>query len=85
MQKTIAVRHGHLAEATQEKLKGRVDKLSRLFDRIMSVEIIVDLSNEQMPQIDIMVSAEHKHDFVAHNKADNLLAAIDGEIGRAHV
>jgi len=80
VQQTIAVRHGHLAEATQEKLKGRVDKLSRFFDRLMSVEIIVDLSDEQLPQVDIMVSAEHKHDFVAHDKADNLLSAIDGAV-----
>jgi len=69
-----------LAEATQEKLKGRVDRLSRLFDRLMSVEIIVDLSDEQLPQVDIKVSAEHKHDFVAHDKADNLISAVDGAV-----
>ncbi len=80
MQQTIAVRHGHLAEATQEKLKSRVSKLSRFFDRLMSVEIIVDLKDEQMPQVDVLVSAEHKHDFVAHDKADNLLSAIDGAV-----
>jgi len=46
----------------------------------MSVEMIVDLSDEQMPQVDIKVSAEHKHDFVAHDKADNLISAADGAV-----
>ncbi len=80
VQQTVAVRHGHLAEATQEKLKSRVEKLNRFFDRLMSVEIIVDLSDEQSPRVDIMVSAEHKHDFVAHDKADNLISATDGAV-----
>lgn len=80
MQQTIAVRHGQLAEATQEKLKSRVEKLNRFFDRLMSVEIIVDLSDEHSPKVDIMVSAEHKHDFVAHDSADNLIAATDGAV-----
>ncbi len=80
MQQSIAVRHGHLSETTQNKLKSRVERLSRFFDRLMSIEIIVDLSDEQMPRVDIMVSAEHKHDFVAHDKADSLLSAADGAV-----
>lgn len=80
MQLSIATRHGHLSEASQEKLKGRVEKLSRYFDRLMSIEIIVDLSDNQSPQVDIKVSAEHKHDFVAHDKSDSLLGATDGAV-----
>lgn len=80
MQLSIATRHGHLSEASQEKLKGRVEKLGRYFDRLMSIEIIVDISDPQSPQVDIKVSAEHKHDFVAHEKSDSLLAATDGAV-----
>ncbi len=80
MQQSIAVRHGHLAESTQEKLKGRVEKLTRIFDRLMSVEIVVDLSDEQRPSVDLKVSAEHKHDFVAHAKSDSLIGALDGAV-----
>ncbi|NOY41393.1 MAG: ribosome-associated translation inhibitor RaiA [Planctomycetes bacterium] len=80
MQLSIATRHGHLSEASQDKLKSRVEKLSRYFDRLMAIEIIVDLSDEQSPQVDIKVSAEHKHDFVAHAKSDSLLAATDGAV-----
>lgn len=80
MQLNISVRHGHLSEGTQEKLKGRVEKLGRYFDRLMAIEVVVDLGDDQTTQVDIKVSAEHKHDFVAHEKADNLLSAFDGAV-----
>lgn len=80
MQMNIAVRHGNLSEATQEKLKGRVEKLNRYFDRLMAIEIIVDMSDAHAPQVDLKVSAEHKHDFLAHEKTDNLMSAVDGAV-----
>jgi putative sigma-54 modulation protein len=43
----------------------------------MSIEIVVDLSDEQRPKVDLNVSAEHKHDFVAHEQSESLLGAFD--------
>lgn len=80
MQVSISVRHGHLAEPTQNKLKSKAEKLSRFFDRIMSIEIVVDLQDEQQPSVELMVSAEHKHDFVASDKAESLISATDGAV-----
>jgi len=80
VQVSISVRHGHLAESTQEKLKGKAEKLSRFFDRIMAIEIVIDLQNEQEPAVEILVSAEHKHDFVAKGKSGNLIAATDAAV-----
>ncbi len=77
MQVSIAVRHGQLAESTQENLKSKVEKLHRFFDRLMAIEIVVDLQNEHEPSVELMVSAEHKHDFVATSKASSLIAATD--------
>ena len=77
MQLDISIRHGHLSEASQAKLKSRAEKLGRYFERLMGIEIIVDLSDEQAPQVDIKVSAEHKHDFVAHDKSDALMKSFD--------
>lgn len=77
MQVSISVRHGQLAESTQEKLKSKVTKLSRFFDRLMAIEIVVDLQDEQSPAVEIMVSAEHKHDFVATGKSESLISATD--------
>ncbi|QEG33303.1 ribosome hibernation-promoting factor, HPF/YfiA family [Bythopirellula goksoeyrii] len=80
MQVSISMRHGHLGEASQEKLKAKAEKLSRIFERIMAIEVTVDLKNEQAPEVDIHVSAEHKHDFVAHATSESLQGAFDGAV-----
>ncbi len=77
MQVSISTRHGRLSEATQEKLRGKAEKLARFFDRLMSIEVVVDLMDEQQPKVDVNVSAEHKHDFVAHEQGDNLLGVME--------
>ena len=80
MQVSISVRHGQLAESTQDKLKSKAEKIGRFFDRLMSIEIVVDMQNEQEPAVEILVSAEHKHDFVASDKSGSLLAATDAAV-----
>ncbi|TWU29505.1 Ribosome hibernation promoting factor [Bythopirellula polymerisocia] len=80
MQVSISARHGHLGEASQEKLKARAEKLARIFERIMAIEVTVDLKNEQVPEVGIHVSAEHKHDFVAHATSETLQGALDGAV-----
>lgn len=82
MQVSIATRHGHLSEASQEKLKAKAAKLVRFFDRLTSIELVVDLKDEQRPRVDLNVSAEHKHDFVAHEQADSLAAAVDSAVSK---
>ena len=80
MQLDIAIRHGHLSEASQAKLKSKAEKLGRFFERLTAIEIIVDLSDEQSPQVDIKASAEHKHGFVAHEKSDNLMKSFESAV-----
>jgi putative sigma-54 modulation protein len=74
---SISTRHGHLSEASQEKIRSKAEKLGRYFDRLMSIEVTIDLKDSRKPQVDVKVSAEHKHDFVAHEQADSLPAALD--------
>lgn len=80
MQINISTRHGNLSEASQQKLQGKVQKLSRFFDRLTSIEVTVDLSSNETPRVDLNVSAEHKHDFVAHETAESLWGAVDAVI-----
>lgn len=82
MQISVSTRHGHLSEATQEKLRAKAEKLVRIFDRLMSIEIVVDLKDAEKPKVDLQVSAEHKHDFVAHEQGENLLGALEAAIGK---
>jgi putative sigma-54 modulation protein len=72
----ISARHGHLGEATQQFIRDKAEKLLRFFDRLTSIEVTVDLKNEEKV-VEILVSAEHKHDFVARESNPDILAALD--------
>ncbi|GAG27495.1 unnamed protein product, partial [marine sediment metagenome] len=61
-----------------EKIRTKLEKLPRLFDRLVAIEVTIDLEHRENPQVDLKVSAEHKHDFRATSQADELMAAIDG-------
>ena len=82
MQTQISTRHGQLSEASQGKIAAKAEKLTRIFDRLTAIEVIVDLTDEQMPKVDLKVSAEHKHDFVAHDQSENLMASVDAVVHR---
>ncbi len=40
----------------------------------------MDLSNNDAPRVDLNVSAEHKHDFVARETAESLWGAVDAVV-----
>lgn len=76
MQIKISARHGHLHEATQEHIRDKANKLTHYFQRLMMIEVIVDLKEEEKV-VEFLVSAEHKHDFVAKESNQDILAAVD--------
>ncbi|MEM6799624.1 MAG: ribosome-associated translation inhibitor RaiA [Planctomycetota bacterium] len=80
MQINVTTRHGHLNDATQERLTSKAEKLVRIFERLTSIEVIVDLKDSSKPRVDLKVSAEHKHDFIAHDQAENLLTAVESAV-----
>jgi putative sigma-54 modulation protein len=72
----ISARHGHLSEATQQFIREKAQKLLHFFERIMSIEVTVDLKTD-VRMVEFLVSAEHKHDFVARETNSDILAAVD--------
>ena len=76
MQIKIATRHGNLSDETRAKVTARVEKLIRYFERLTEIEITIDLEHREEPIVDLRVSAEHKHDFVA-TQTGELFAALD--------
>jgi len=73
----ISARHGHLSEATQQFIQEKAQKLLRLFERLTMIEVTVDLKNEHTKVVEFVVQAEHKHDIVARESHDDILAAVD--------
>jgi putative sigma-54 modulation protein len=76
VQMNISVRHGHVSEATQATVREKLDKLPRLYDRVSTIDLTIDMEHRDAPMVDLKVSAT-KHDFVATGQAENLLAAVD--------
>ena len=76
MQIKISTRHGHLTEETQKHIQDKAGKLLHFFQRLMMIEVLVDLADDEK-FVEFLVSAEHKHDFVASERNKDLLAAVD--------
>jgi putative sigma-54 modulation protein len=72
----ISARHGHLSEATQQFIRDKAEKLLHFFQRLTMIEVTVDLKEDQKV-VEFVVSAEHKHDFVARERNNDILAAVD--------
>lgn len=73
----IAVRHGDLGPSQHAYLRQKTEKLVKYFSRLMSIEVAVTELKYSW-QIEIVASAEHKHDFVAREEGPNPEAAMDG-------
>ena len=77
MQIRISTRHGNVSEQTQSEIRAKAEKLTRFFDRLTAIEVTIDLEHGDEPGVDLRVSAEHKHDFVATNRSNDLMGSID--------
>jgi len=72
----ISVRHGQLSDAAQQFIREKAEKLLHYFERLTMIEVTVDMKKDQK-QVEFVVQAEHKHDFVARESHSDLTAAVD--------
>ena len=76
MQIEISIRHGELDVGQHNYLHDKAEKLQKYFARLMAIEVAVDHVKHAW-EIEILVSAEHKHDFVAKDVGTTSEAAMD--------
>ena len=81
MQIDISTRHGHISEATKDKITSKVQKLSRFHERLTAVNVILDLA-ETNSQVELKASIERANDFVSHAKGSSLMGALDGAVSK---
>ena len=82
MQIKVSARHGHLNDDHQQEIREKAEKLLHYFDRITMIEVTVDLADRIHKKVEILVDAEHKHDFVARDEHAELIAAMDLAVDR---
>ncbi|OUT60114.1 ribosome hibernation promoting factor HPF [Stieleria bergensis] len=83
MQVSVSARHGNLQPGDQELIEEKAVKLRRLYDRISSIEVTIDLEHLDKPGVEIQVSIEHAPECVATAEASTVIAALDLAIPKA--
>lgn len=76
MQVDIACRHGSIGNALQEHTKAKSEKLLTFFERVTAINVTYDFNKERV-RVEILVDAEHKHNFVAHSDGEDAHATFD--------
>lgn len=76
MQLSVTGRHIQITPTMKEYAEEKAGKLVRFYDRIESIDVILD-HESSMFRVEIVVRADHKHTFVAHENAPDFHAAID--------
>ena len=77
MQVIVSVRHGRLNLVIQERIRVKLQKLTRFSDRITEIDVIVDLKNEDAPTVETQVSLEHTGGLLAASVAGTVMPAVD--------
>lgn len=77
MQIKISTRHGQINEETQEFIHKKAEKLLNLFPRLIMIEVTVDNKPGDDKEVELLVEAEHKHNFVAKERHAEVLTAMD--------
>lgn len=79
MQVKISIRHGHLSDDHQKEIRDKAEQLLQYFDRLNFIEVTVDLHQQRTDgarKVEIVATAEHKHEFVAHAENEDLMVAL---------
>ena len=81
MQITITARHVSVGEEIKRYAQEKVEKLSRFYDRIQTIQVIIDHEGDEFT-VEMIVSAEARSEFVAHEAGTDTQALIDVTIDK---
>ena len=76
----IACKHGHLGANQQEYITRKAEKLLTYFERVTQIQVTVSFDNGRengRVRVEVLVDAEHKHNFVAYDEGDDVSPTFD--------
>ncbi|HWB18673.1 MAG TPA: ribosome-associated translation inhibitor RaiA [Phycisphaerales bacterium] len=82
MQTKISSKHLDITPAIEQYAVKKAEKLSRFFDRIQQIDVVIDKSRNGYT-LEILTDVEHHEPFVARSEHEDLYACIDLGIDRA--
>lgn len=77
MQITFSVRRGSLSTPATDKIRAKVEKLQKFYERISSVEVTVDLEERENPALMLLLKTEPKKEFVVQAQNGELFTSLD--------
>lgn len=84
MQIMVTGRHVEVTDEVREYVRDKAGKLTKFYDRIHEIEVILDHQSEEFTA-EMIVRADHKHTFVASDTGPDtfkLIDAIAEKLGR---
>lgn len=81
MQVAITSRHGTIRNDVHEHIARKSEKLLTYFERVTSIGVTVDFENTHV-KVEILVDAEHKHNFVASDQGSEVTATFDSALAK---
>ncbi len=85
MQVAITCRHGSIADEVRETISRKAEKLLTYFERVTAIGVTVIFEPERMKErirVEILLDAEHKHNFVATEEGDDVPSTFDRALGK---
>jgi putative sigma-54 modulation protein len=82
MQTNLSCRHFHMTPPMAEYAAKRVEKLSRYFDRIEQINVVINKEHHEYTT-EINVDVEHHDPIIARSHDPDLYAAIDSATDKA--
>jgi putative sigma-54 modulation protein len=76
VQVAITCKHGHLSANQQEYMTRKSEKLLTYFERVTAINVTATFEKGRV-RTEILVDAEHKHNFVANDVGDELIPTFD--------
>lgn len=76
MQVAITCKHGTISPENQEYITRKAEKLLTFFERVTAIGVTAAFEKARV-RVEILVDAEHKHNFVAHEEGDELIPTFD--------
>ena len=79
---TVASRHMDVTLPLKTYAEQKAGKLTKYFDRIQEIEVVLDNNNKDQMHVEMIVNAEHNNRFVAHHDEGDAYACVDACVGK---
>lgn len=79
MQIEVTCRHGSINDYAHSHIRDKSEKLLTFFERVTAIQVTIDFEHGKAKS-EILVDAEHKHNFVSRAIEDDVISSFDSAL-----